>query len=55
MAIFGQMVSDDLFPTKILRHGDLQSPTKESMHFCQAEYSKLRGARQKVGLRHTHH
>ena len=28
---------------------NLQSPTKESIHFCQAEYSKLRGDRWKVG------
>ncbi len=27
----------------------LQSPPKESIHFCQAEYSKLRGARWEVG------
>ncbi len=29
--------------------GDLQSPPKESIHFCRAEYSKLRGARCEVG------
>ncbi len=27
----------------------LQSPPKESLHFCQAEYSKLTGARRKIG------
>ena len=27
----------------------LQSPPKESIHFCRAKYSKLRGARWKVG------
>ncbi len=27
----------------------LQSPPKESIHFCRAEYSKLRGTRWKVG------
>ncbi len=27
----------------------LQSPPKESIHFCRAEYSRLRGARWKVG------
>ncbi len=27
----------------------LQSPPKESIHFCRAKYSKLREARQKVG------
>ncbi len=27
----------------------LQSPPKESIHFCRAEYSKLRGVRWKVG------
>ncbi len=27
----------------------IQSPPKESIHFCQAEYSKLMGARWKVG------
>ncbi len=28
---------------------EIQSPPKESIHFCRAEYSKLRGARWKVG------
>ena len=30
-------------------HAEIQSPPKESIHFCRAEYSKLRGARWKVG------
>ena len=33
-------------PDKItLQYVNVQSPPKESIHFCQAEYSKLRGAR----------
>ncbi len=32
-----------------IRAQNLQSPPKESIHFCRAEYSKLRGARWKVG------
>ncbi len=30
-------------------HSVIQSPPKESIHFCRAEYSKLMGARWKVG------
>ena len=34
--------------------GKLQSPPKESIHFCRAKYSKLRGVRWKVwGAPHT--
>ncbi len=43
------------WPDHWIRHWEwlatkaIQSPPKESIHFCRAEYSKLRGARWKVG------
>ncbi len=33
----------------VMHHQWIQSPPKESIHFCRAEYSKLRGGRWKVG------
>ncbi len=38
-----------VYAWKIIKGRSIQSPPKESIHFCQAEYSKLREARQKVG------
>ena len=44
------------FPSRIIKMGQcrcLQSPPKERIHFCQANCSKLRGFRWKVGGRAT--